>query len=124
LAKAKEDIQAAELLLAHDGPLGVVAFLIQQAVEKHLKGYLLSAGWPFKRIHDLEALIEEASTRDAEFASFLTICQRITEYYIEGRYPIGLTSALTHGEVAASLEDAKRLAALVCEKVRAARKSE
>lgn len=116
-AKAEEDIRAAELLLAHDGPLGIAAFLIQQAVEKYLKGYLLASGWSFKRIHDLEALIEEALARDAEFAPFLAICQRITEYYIEGRYPIGLTLSLTHDEVAASLEDAKRLAVLLCKKV-------
>jgi HEPN domain-containing protein len=115
-AKAEEDIHAAELLLAHDGPLGIAAFLVQQAVEKYLKGYLLSTGWSFERIHDLEALIEEASARDAEFAPFLATCQRITEYYIEGRYPIGLPSALTHNEVVASLEDARQLAALVREK--------
>ena len=55
--KADEDIRAAELLLAHDGPLGIVAFLIQQAVEKYLKGYLLSTGWSLEQIHDLETLI-------------------------------------------------------------------
>ncbi len=115
-SKAQEDVRAAELLLAHDGPLGIAAFLVQQAVEKYLKGYLLSTDWLFKRTHDLEVLIEEASSRDAEFASFLTICQRITEYYIEGRYPIGLTSALAHSEIADSLKDAKRLAILAREK--------
>jgi len=67
---------------------------------------------------------EEASARDAEFAPFLPACQRITEYYIEGRYPIGLTSDLTHDEVATSLEDARRLATLVHEKVTLARRSE
>ena len=116
-AKAEEDIRAAELLLEHDGPLGIVAFLVQQAAEKCLKGYLLSTGWSFERIHDLETLVEEASTRDAEFAPFLTVCQHITEYYIEGRYPIGLSSALTRDEVAASLEDVQRLAMLVRGKV-------
>ena len=123
-AKAEEDIRAAELLLAHNGPLGIAAFLIQQAVEKYLKGYLLSTGWLFKRVHDLEALIEEASAHDAEFAPFLAICQRITEYYIEGRYPIGLTSTLTNDEVAASLEDTKRLTALVRKKITTTHKSE
>jgi HEPN domain-containing protein len=122
-AKAEEDIRAAELLLTHDGPLGIAAFLVQQATEKYLKGYLLSTGWSFERIHDLEALIEEASARDAAFASFLDACQRITEYYIEGRYPIGLTSALVQEEVTASLEDARRLATLVREKVVAASES-
>jgi HEPN domain-containing protein len=116
LAKAEEDLRAADLLLAHDGPLGIAAFLIQQAVEKYLKGYLLSTGWPLERIHDLEALVEEAATRDREFTQFLAACQRITEYYIEGRYPIGLTSLLVKKEIVASLEDARRLAKLVQEK--------
>ena len=116
-ARGQEDIRAAELLLAHDGPLGIAAFLVQQAVEKHLKGYLLSTGWPFKRIYDLEVLIGEASERDKEFAPFLAACQRITEYYIEGRYPIGLSSALTNNEVATSLQDARRLAILVRKKI-------
>jgi HEPN domain-containing protein len=116
-AKADEDIRAAELLLAHDGPLGIVAFLVQQATEKYLKGYLLSTGWSLERVHDLETLIEDASTHDAEFTPFLTACQRITEYYIEGRYPIGVSSALTRDEVTASLEDARRLATLVRKKV-------
>jgi HEPN domain-containing protein len=115
-AKAEEDIHAAELLLAHDGPLGIAAFLVQQSVEKYLKGYLLYVGWPFERIHDLETLIEEASARDEEFTPFLATCQRITEYYIEGRYPIGLTSALTRDEIATALEDARRLAMLVRDK--------
>lgn len=111
--RAEEDIRAADLLLAHDGPLGVAAFLIQQAAEKYLKGYLLSTGWPFERTHDLETLIEEASARDRKFAPFLAACQRITEYYIEGRYPIGLTSTLTKDEVTTSLDDTRQLAELV-----------
>jgi transposase len=49
-------------------------------------------------------------------APFLAACQRLTEYYIEGRYPIGLTSALTRDEIVASLEDARQLAGLSREK--------
>jgi HEPN domain-containing protein len=123
-AKAKEDLRAAEILLTHDGPLGIVAFLVQQSVEKYLKGYLLSTGWSFERVHDLETLIGEASARDAEFAPFLGACQRITEYYIEGRYPIGLASALTRDEITTSLEDARQLARLVREKAVATSGSE
>ncbi|BAM00637.1 MULTISPECIES: HEPN domain-containing protein [Caldilinea] len=51
------DLQAAEILLAPNGPLPVTAFHLQQAVEKYLKGFLLSTGWPLRRIHDLEVLI-------------------------------------------------------------------
>ena len=116
-AKADEDIDAAELLLAHNGPLGIASFHVQQAMEKYLKGYLLSTDWSLDRIHDLETLAEEAIVRDRDFASFLTACQHITEYYIESRYPLGLTSALTREEIAASLEIARQLGALVRRKV-------
>jgi len=116
-AKADDDIRAAELLLAHNGPLSIASFHVQQAVEKYLKGYLLSTGWSLARIHDLEALVEEASARDRDFVPFLTACQRITEYYIESRYPLGLTSTLTREEIAASLEVSRQLAVLVRRKV-------
>jgi HEPN domain-containing protein len=36
-AQADMDIQAADILLAQDGPLPVVAFHVQQAVEKYLR---------------------------------------------------------------------------------------
>jgi len=35
-------------------------FYLQQAVEKFLKAFLLSKGWQLERIHDLEALLNEA----------------------------------------------------------------
>lgn len=41
---ADMDAQAATILLAEDGPLMIVAFHLQQAMEKSLKGYLLATG--------------------------------------------------------------------------------
>jgi len=58
-AQGDMDIQAADILLAQDGPLPVVAFHTQQAVEKYLKGFLISTGWPLRRIHDVEILVQE-----------------------------------------------------------------
>lgn len=85
------DLEAAEILISvDDSPLPVVAFHLQQAIEKYLKGYLIATGWTLQRIHDLEVLIREAIDRDHDFAEFLEPCQRITEYYIETRYPTGL----------------------------------
>jgi HEPN domain-containing protein len=90
------DIRAAEILLDQDGPHRIIAFHIQQAIEKYLKGYLLSQSWPLRRIHDLEVLIQEAITRDNDFSPFLSSCQKITEYYIESRYPLGIYTTLTN----------------------------
>lgn len=57
-AQGDLDIQAAEILLAQGGPLPIIAFHLQQAAEKYLKGFLLSTGWFLRRIHDLEVLIQ------------------------------------------------------------------
>jgi HEPN domain-containing protein len=110
------DVQAADILLAEDGPLPVVAFHIQQAVEKYLKGFLISTGWPLRRIHDLEILAQEAIARDADFAPFLAPCQRITEYYIETRYPLGIHTLLQPETVQADLETTRALIELILQK--------
>ena len=112
-AQGDMDVQAADILLAQDGPLPVVAFHVQQAVEKYLKGYLVSRGWPLRRIHDLEVLIREAIARDADFVPFLGPCQRITEYYIETRYPLGIHTLLQVKTVKADLETARSLRELI-----------
>jgi HEPN domain-containing protein len=116
-AQGDMDIQAADILLAQDGPLPVVAFHTQQAVEKYLKGFLISTGWPLRRIHDVEILVQEAIARDADFAPFLASCQRITEYYIETRYPIGIHTLLQPETVQADLKTTRTLSELIRDKV-------
>ena len=117
LRQSDLDLQAATILLQHDGPLPVIAFHLQQAIEKRLKGYLLSAGWPLRRIHDLEVLVQEAIARDADFAPFLEPCQRITEYYVETRYPTGVHSSLEQERLLADLAMCRALAALIQRKL-------
>ena len=60
----------------------MVAFHIQQAIEKNLKGLLISFGIAPRRTHDLEDLIESVIEVDHEFQPLLSDCQRITEYYL------------------------------------------
>lgn len=116
-AQGDLDVQAAEILLAQGGPLPIIAFHLQQAIEKYLKGFLLSTGWPLRRIHDLEVLIQEAIARDSDFAPFLAPCQRITEYYIETRYPIGVHTPLSRDTLEADLSTVHALTALIRRKV-------
>ena len=110
------DIQTAEILIVEDGLLGIAGFHLQQAVEKYLKGFLLSAGHPLRRIHDLEALLEEAIDHDAELAPFLPLCQRITEYYIEARYPLGLTTLFQRKDLQSDLDAVRMLTVLIRKK--------
>ncbi len=116
-AQGDLDLKAADILLAQGGPLPVVAFHIQQAVEKHLKGFLLSTGWALRRVHDLELLLQEAIARDGDFAPFLPFCQRATEYYIETRYPLGIQSPLQEAVLKKDLDTARELASLIRRKV-------
>jgi HEPN domain-containing protein len=116
-AQGDLDLHAAEVLLSQDGPLSIAAFHLQQAIEKYLKGYLLSTGWFLRRIHDLEILIQEATARDEDFSPYLTPCQKITEYYIETRYPLGISTPLQPETVQADLDTARDLIPLILEKV-------
>ena len=90
---------------------------IQQAIEKYLKGYLLSQSWPLRRIHDLEVLIQEAITRDNDFSPFLSSCQKITEYYIESRYTLGIYTTLTNKSLKRDLETVRQLVILIHQKI-------
>jgi HEPN domain-containing protein len=59
IAKADEDLRAAEGLIALDDSLAaVVCFHAQQSVEKLLKALLVFAGVPFARIHDVIQLTQ------------------------------------------------------------------
>lgn len=116
-AQGDLDIQAVEILLSQDGPLEIVAFHLQQAVEKYLKGFLLASGWSLRRIHDLEILLQEAITRDTDFAAFLPPCQRITEYYIETRYPMGFSTPLEPDTLKDDLQTLYTLISLIREKI-------
>jgi len=82
---------------------------IQQAVEKYLKGYLLSKGWQLRKTHDLEVLLNEAIAHDRSFEEFRTACMKMTEYYIEERYPFTVPSPLTEEEIKESLGAAEKL---------------
>ena len=114
--RADEDLKVVRHLLAQGFGHFTAASLLQQAVERYLKGYLLSTGWALKKTHDLEQLITEAISRDADFRPFLEVCRQLTEYYSETHYPPIVNSDLTPEEVEASLQHAERLIELIVRK--------
>jgi HEPN domain-containing protein len=87
LIKAFHDRLAVEQL-AETAPLGdIVAFHCQQAAEKALKAYLTWRDEPFRRIHDLEELVEQCRALDAAFGSLVPAARRLTVYAVDPRYP-------------------------------------
>lgn len=108
LALAEKDLARVKRCLRDKDPeLG--GFCLQQAVEKFLKAFLLSKSWKLRRIHDLEALLDDAMAQDASLDQFRGVCQTITKYYVVERYPLAVETELTEEEVRGSLEAAQRL---------------
>jgi HEPN domain-containing protein len=81
-----KDWRRVGILLENEDEEGA-AFHLQQALEKYLKGFLLSKGWELKRIHDLETLLDEAVKLDEKLESFRSLCERVSNYYFSQRYP-------------------------------------
>jgi len=99
-AYAARDLKAAKALLAgQDDTLPVAGMLLQQAVEKYLKGYLLSKGWRLVRTHDLSELLKDVLKYAPDFADFTDTCLWITDFYFESRYPIRLTTPIVRADL-------------------------
>ena len=111
--KARRDIGRVENLLRAGDDLEDAGFHLQQAVEKYLKGYLLSKGWKLERTHDLVDLLNSAVKHEPFFEQFRTVFQQVTEYYIEERYPSLVYSRLTKEEIREGLGKAKELASKI-----------
>lgn len=104
----ERDLDRARRLLADEDYPGA-AFSLQQAVEKHLKGFLLARGWKLRRVHDIEVLLNEAARLDVSFGEFREHGRKMTQYYFEDRYPYIVASELTRDEIEASLAVAERI---------------
>lgn len=86
---AKERLESADTLAVQRGPSYSVVELLQEAVERYLKGYLVSRGWKLERIHDLLPLVEAAAAFDQRFAAFDELAISLTEQFWEQHYPGG-----------------------------------
>lgn len=109
---AEKDWQRAERALIQNDP-ELAGFCLQQALEKFLKAFLLRRGWTLRRIHDLEALLDDAVTHAPALSAFRPVCQQITKYYMLERYPPLASPGLTLEEARNSLEAAKGLVELL-----------
>ena len=116
IAKAEEDLAAADRLLSLDDSLAaVVCFHSQQAVEKLLKALLVFAGVPFARTHDVIQLVQMLP-RDLALSIALADLAPLNRYAVEARYPIG-EEPLTGDEARAAIALSRRVRAAVLQAV-------
>lgn len=115
LAKAEDDIRWA----VHDlqgGFYEQTCFISQQIIEKTLKAFLLFHKKPLRKIHDLAALLENCVQINSSFSSFQEECDKITQFYVETRYP-GVRIAVDEKDAAEALSAAKGIFNFVKQKI-------
>lgn len=63
--------------------------LLQEAIERYIKGYLLANGWPLDRTHDLRKLLSEAMTFEPAFGGYTSFADELTDDFFAQHYPGG-----------------------------------
>ena len=87
----------------------MAGFCLQQALEKFLKAFLLSKGWNLRRIHNLDARLDDTIEYDSTLEEFRGVCQKVTVFYISERYPFVIESGITKKDVLLSLDESNKL---------------
>jgi HEPN domain-containing protein len=110
--KANHDFDALQDVIRGSGHADVAGVLLQQSIEKYIKGYLISKGWKLVKTHDLKQLLDEAVKYNAAFKPYYDLLDLITEYYFEGKYPFSETK-VSLSEIKKNLKSAQELIKLI-----------
>ena len=86
---AQERLEKVDALFERFGSSYSGVELLQEAVERFLKGYLVAKGWHLIKTHNLSELVAEAAGYDADFKRFLDFAASLTQQFWEQHYPGG-----------------------------------
>lgn len=86
--KSDNDLSTAILLLKEGGFSDTICYFAHQAVEKRLKGYLMSKDKNPKQIHSLIVLAKEVSKSMPQINEYAEEISALSDYYIPTRYPV------------------------------------
>lgn len=111
LARADEDVRAAEALLALASPeVDPAAFHCQQAAEKMAKAMLIAVREPPPRLHDIDELGRRVQAHFPALGATFVALGGITRWYVSARYPdAGGAPALSATDVRDVLERLREL---------------
>ena len=132
--RGRHDIETAQLLYDEQGYTDSIAYHVQQALEKYLKGYLVLDGKKPPKIHELlrvakvmqailsmtdtialllqpsiDTLLNHVASFDKSLSEFLSLCEKASRYYIEDRYPPGPLIQYERSELKTDLKRAQAL---------------
>ena len=103
--------------MLQEGYPDVILFLLHQAIEKYIKGYLIFNGWKLKKIHDLETLLTETMEFDKSFEKYLDFGRKLTAYYYEDRYPPGPIPEISKEEIENTYKITEEIIILIKSKI-------
>ena len=111
---AERDLGAAKVLLGdRDEFLVPAGIFLQQAVEKYLKGYLLSKGWKLVRTHDLNELLASLVEYESGFAAYAHVCSQVTRLYFENRYSLSTGDSVSRADLEGHVTESEALIARI-----------
>jgi len=88
LGYAREDLEAAEVLLGADPPrLKQALFHAQQGSEKSLKAFLVAHDTAYPLTHNLTLLMDLCAELDASLRPRILPCVWLTQFAVRFRYP-------------------------------------
>ncbi len=114
---AKKDWQRIKIMLKEEDA-EAAGYFLQQSLEKYLKAFLLEQGWKLKKIHELDALLDEAVKYNPSLESFRDLCERVSGYYFIERYPSLVEAGLYCKEIERDVKEAKKFIRLLLLKTR------
>jgi HEPN domain-containing protein len=115
--RGNHEIETAQLLFDEEGYTDSIAYHLQQAIEKYLKGYLVLKGQRPPRIHELDTLLNLIGKFETDlYLPFIELCEKATRYYLEDRYPPGPPAEYNRHEIQIDLELSWQLVRVLKEK--------
>lgn len=114
--KGKHDLETVKMILDSSGHPDVASVLLQQGIEKYLKGYLIFKGWKLIKIHDLKKLLDKAVNYNVKFKEFYDLLDKITGYYFEERYPI-IDSGIELSEIEKDYNEVQKIIKIILEEI-------
>ncbi len=90
IGKTSNDLKAARIIAAANGPLDGAIYHCQQAAEKSVKAYLVFHETPFEKTHDIVRLIRLAEPSESRFVNHLEAAKLLTPLAWQFRYPTDL----------------------------------
>ncbi|MDP2841808.1 MAG: HEPN domain-containing protein [Candidatus Methanoperedens sp.] len=104
---ARKDWNRMHHMLDYDDVEASAVFL-QQALEKYLKAFLLQHGWKLRKIHELDALLDDAAKYNPALENYRDLCERVSGYYFVERYPPLGTFDIRSEDIKKHLSEAKK----------------